>query len=160
MLTPIIPIGSFGSVWSIFGVIYFLACMIGIFVGKAKTWLCVLVLALCGMCLIESCTPDPSKYANYTGKEELAPYIYWEGKWQNEIELRKNHTYYPMNRYEQPWENAKVYKIHTDFINPRVFHPDSLYWSPLLACGIGLLFSPFWILVIFLGSSIYHNQKG
>jgi hypothetical protein len=155
----IVPIGSFGAVGSVVGIILLVICLLSIAGGKAEMWGWCLTFAFCNMFLLESCTPDPFDHPNYTGNELLTPYIWYEGKWQNEVKIMKDHLYYPEYRHEQPWEDKKIYKMNYDLISPRVFQPDCLYLSPLTACGIALLCSPFWMAALFLGSSISTRDR-
>jgi len=147
----IVPIGSFSSVWSAFGVIYLIICLLCILGGKTKGWITVLNLAILGACWVGIQTPNVYRPVEGNGAKGYYPYIWYQGKWQNEQELNINNIYCPLNRWEQPWENAKIYKMHYDGLSPKLYHPDALYWAPLTACGIALLLSPGWLLFTVCG---------
>lgn len=150
----VVPIGSPGSILSVVGIIYLIICLLAIIGGKEKSWVAVLTLAVCGLFYVDSQTPDiDKKFIKNNGNPDYAPYIYWEGKWQNQHEMNINNIPYPDRFLGWDIKVPKRYKMHVDGLNPRIYHPDCLWWSPVLACGIGLALSPFWLMVIYLVSS-------
>lgn len=151
----IVPIGAFGSVFSFVGILYLIVCLIIIAGGKVKGWSFVFVLAFLGVWYVSEQTPDIYKtFIEGNGDPGYAPCIYWDGKWQNQHEMNINNVSYP--DYFIGWEKdvPKQYKMHVDGLDPRIYHPDCLWWSPVTACGIGLALSPFWLMVIYLVSSM------
>jgi hypothetical protein len=151
----IVPIGAFSSIFSVVGIIYLIVCLIIIVCRGVKGWSFVLGLAVLGIFYIDSQTPDIYKtFIKGNGNPDYAPYIYHDGQWKNQHEMNINNIPYGDRYIGWDINVPKRYKMHVDGLDPRLYHPDCLWWSPVTACGIGLICSPFWMMVIYLWATL------
>ena len=151
-METIVPIGSPMSAFSLVGILYILFCLLGIFMLKTKGWFSVLSLAFCGAIWVGASQPNIIQGPVDDGSDGYYPFVYIDGKWCNEQDLYLTTKYSIDWLYYKPWKDQRRYKMHVvGGISPRFYHPDALYWSPVIACGIGLLLSPIWIIYITSG---------
>ena len=157
----IVPIGSPASVLSVSGIILLIVCLLCIVAKGVKGWFGVLNFALLGICWVSINTPDiggPPAELTFKGEDSYTQYIWWKGEWQNRQELVRNNVWFPDNLKDEPWRDQMRYKMHVDGLSPRLYHPDSLYYAPLMACGIALLLSPVWLIITVCGTMLFGDK--
>jgi hypothetical protein len=136
MLVASIPTtGSPRAIFCLVGIVYFVICLILCF-RKRGGWLTVLCLSLIGMMLVSFFTPATGEFGR-NGSLGMKHQFKVEGKYVDVDEYVRNSGPEAVKRRYQDMTYRAIYWMHNPDnpyrTSPWLWHPDCLWWSPLMA---------------------------